>query len=692
MPALLNGLGKLQMGTGDFPEARQTFGAVAVAVTEPAARAEACFNAYRAALEERRYDEALKAVRQAADLDARRFLPFPLRRYSPQRILGAGGFGTAFHCRDEHFDEEVVVKTLHAADLARGLKEVFREANTLKKLSHPAIIGVRDAEYADPEGQGRPYLVMDYFPGETLSVLLQRGPLEPADVLAIARQVALGMQAAHERGILHRDLKPENVLARRNGSVWEVKVIDFGLALRQQTIETSQPVASMAATVLGGSVAGTIKYAPPQHMGELKDANGKRVPVGPYSDVYAFGKLCCYLLFKTTEPKTRHWSTVARELAELLEGCTEHELEHRTRDFAAVLKVLEALDPASEAAHRREKEETERRRREAEEQERNKVTLLRNDGLTKLHRMLRESLDRSQGKISKEDNTTVAEHCRRYHVSAEEARSVFKEVHKRWQDDHPAIVEPVAGQVITNSIGMKLVFVPRGSFWMGGEGGTPGTRQVEIAHDFYLGAHEVTQAQWKAVMGEYKNPSHFSRKGGGKDKVKDIADAELEQFPVEQVSWEDAQEFMKRLRGDSGWLYRLPMEAEWEYACRGGLHSKEESGFDFHFGQPTNDLSSEQANFNGTYPAGTAAKGKYLERTTKVGSYQPNRLGLYDMHGNVWEWCQDAYHVGWARVCRGGSWRASAWSCRSAFRDGVGPRVPFSHLGFRPALVPSGSK
>src|SRR5271157_3809075 len=121
-----------------------------------------------------------------------------------------------------------------------------------------------------------------------------------------------------------------------------------------------------------------------------------------------------------------------------------------------------------------------------------------------------------------------------------------------------------------------------------------------------------------------QNPSYFSRDGEGKDKVKDIKDEELKHFPVENVSWDDAQEFIKKLNEREkgrGYMYRLPSEAEWEYACRGGATSEEECSYHFYFAKPTNDLSSEQANFLGTSPVGNADKGKYLKRTTKVGSY-----------------------------------------------------------------------
>jgi len=236
---------------------------------------------------------------------------------------------------------------------------------------------------------------------------------------------------------------------------------------------------------------------------------------------------------------------------------------------------------------------------------------------------------------------------------------------------------------LTNSIGMEFVLVPRGSFWMGGRGGEPGEKQVEIAHEFYLGVYPVTQGQWQAVMGS--NPSWFSRTGGGKHKVKKIAAADLKQFPVENVSWEDAQEFIRKLnereKAPSGWVYRLPTEEEWEYACRGGARSQEECSFDFYLDQATNDLSSTQANFDGRYPAGSAAKGPFLGRTTKVGSYPPNRLGLYDLHGNVWEWTDSVEGSG--RVGRGGGFYNDGADCRAAIRSRDAPTDRYSRLGFR---------
>jgi formylglycine-generating enzyme required for sulfatase activity len=243
---------------------------------------------------------------------------------------------------------------------------------------------------------------------------------------------------------------------------------------------------------------------------------------------------------------------------------------------------------------------------------------------------------------------------------------------------------------------MKFVKVPKGTFWMGGgslEG--PPKKQVAIKEDFELAAYTVTQEQWEVVMGN--NPSFFSRKGDGKKFVKDIQDADLKCFPVELVSWNDVQDFLKKVnerQKAKGWLYRLPSEAEWEYACRGAATTKEECSFDFYFDKGTNDLSSREANFDGNYPQGKAEKGVWLKRTAKVGSYPPNKLGLYDMHGNVWQWCSDLYdEKDPDRVLRGGSWFVAAGVfCRAANRSWSAPSFGSIEVGFRLARVPSGGK
>jgi formylglycine-generating enzyme required for sulfatase activity len=187
-----------------------------------------------------------------------------------------------------------------------------------------------------------------------------------------------------------------------------------------------------------------------------------------------------------------------------------------------------------------------------------------------------------------------------------------------------------------NALGMEFALVPKGKGWLGGDGGKPGDKEVEFKEDFYLGVYEVTQEEWEKVMGT--NPSQFSRKGSVKNAVKDVSDQDLKRFPVDHVSRNAAQDFLARLNlqeKGTGWIYRLPTRDEWEYACRGGpMRDRFDGAFDFYLQKPTNELRPDQACI-------APPDKKPLERPCKVGSYPPNVLGLFDMHGNMCEWCHD---------------------------------------------------
>jgi len=250
-----------------------------------------------------------------------------------------------------------------------------------------------------------------------------------------------------------------------------------------------------------------------------------------------------------------------------------------------------------------------------------------------------------------------------------------------------------SARTLKNSIEMQFALIPAGEFEMG-EGSE--AHRVRISQPYYLGIHEVTQSQYERVMGT--NPSWFSKTGGGKDKVSGLDTSES---PVESVSWNDAHEFCRKLTalsGETGRRYRLPTEAEWEYACRAGTKTK------YHFGDV---LNGDKANVDGTYPEGTATKGPYLGRTTSVGRYGANAFGLYDMHGNVYEWCEDVYDEkayskrsglttdplvtsgSENRVLRGGSWCNSSRIARSAYRDRLTPGYRYNFSGFRVVCVGS---
>jgi serine/threonine protein kinase/formylglycine-generating enzyme required for sulfatase activity len=258
---------------------------------------------------------------------------------------------------------------------------------------------------------------------------------------------------------------------------------------------------------------------------------------------------------------------------------------------------------------------------------------------------------------------------------------------------------------INNSIGMEFKLVKPGKFLMGsppnerGHSDAEHQHEIEITRSFYMDAYLVTQEQYERVVGN--NPSMFSPTGTRKASVKGM---DTQQFPVESVSWFDAVEFCRWLserpeEKSKGRAYRLPTEAEWEYACRGGPFIKNPSP-PFYFGW---SLSSTQANFAGGAPFGNAPIGPYLFRTSKVGSYPSNSLGLYDFHGNVWQWCSDWYDPeyykksppkdpqgperGERRVGRGGFWYGHGIQCRAAIRYFQPPGFRADFFGFRVVLV-----
>ncbi|MEA5489063.1 MULTISPECIES: caspase, EACC1-associated type [Pseudanabaena] len=251
-----------------------------------------------------------------------------------------------------------------------------------------------------------------------------------------------------------------------------------------------------------------------------------------------------------------------------------------------------------------------------------------------------------------------------------------------------------------NGVNLDLVRIPAGGFMMGMPASERkialenakkynwtgleeyldwSTPQHEVkVPAFLLGKYAVTNAQWKAIMGTKPSESSDVKFQG-------------ENQPVIKVSWDDAKEFCKKLSEKIKKNVRLPSEAEWEYACRAGTTTA------FHFGET---ITPELVNYDGNYPYGDAPKGEYREKTVDVQSFSPNAWGLYQMHGNVWEWCEDIWHENYngaptdgsvwltggeqnKRALRGGSWDGNAFICRSAYRSGVNADYSDFNIGFR---------
>jgi serine/threonine protein kinase len=334
---------------GEHDAAERDSLAAAASLTDPPARAEAYHNAYQAALEKRDWAAALRHLKEACKLDSARYAPFPMHRYSPERILGAGGFGVAFLCQDANLKQAVVIKTLLLEDLSRDSDSLLKEARSLNELQHPAVVRLFDCDYADPATRSRPYLVMEHFEGATLEEYVRaNGPVKLEDFLSVARQSAEALQAAHAKGVLHRDVKPANILVRQDASGWQVRLIDFGLALKQSAA-TGRTAAS-GRSILGATIAGTLEYAAPEQMGR------SQVPPGPRSDVYSFSKTCCHALFGTTQPLRKHWAEIPPHLVDLLESGLSENPNERPADFSEVLKALQGSGGEEERDRRAERD------------------------------------------------------------------------------------------------------------------------------------------------------------------------------------------------------------------------------------------------------------------------------------------------------------------------------------------------
>ena len=230
-----------------------------------------------------------------------------------------------------------------------------------------------------------------------------------------------------------------------------------------------------------------------------------------------------------------------------------------------------------------------------------------------------------------------------------------------------------------NGVKLEMIAIPGGTFLMGSSENESERRDDESPQhqvtvpSFFMGKYPLTQAQYQAILGS--NPSYFKSNNR----------------PVERVIWDDAVTFCQKLNQKTGKNYRLPSEAEWEYACRAGTKTP------FSFGE---NINPDLVNYDGNYPYKSAPKGKYRKQTTDVGTFPPNAFGLYDMHGNVWEWCQDDWHKNYTnaptngsawnnqsvssyKLLRGGSWYSGAGYCRAADRFSNSRGYRYEDCGFR---------
>jgi len=526
-----------------------------------------------------------------------------------------------------------------------------------------------------------------------------------AKQVLIGRQIAEALAAAHDVGMVHRDIKPANIwLETRPDGEIRVKILDFGLV---RSVTDSQLTAT-------GGTLGTPAYMAPEQAGAVElDHRADLWSLG----VVLYRMATTKLPFKgenaldmlinvrtgTHRPVGERNPKLPARYAELIERLLRKKREDRPQNALEVARELKIIergltipinDPTELIVDVPPPPKSNRR-----------SVLIAGlvAGIVTLSAIAYSLSGRSVTPTSSIEPTVVERKAKPPLLTGSLSNADVLRLRKAWAEFDGVPLERTDD--LGGGISLDMVYIPPGTFHMGAsEAEIDATlkqypnferewfrdekqHSVTISKGFYLGKYEVTQEQYERLM--KMNPSHFSATGDGNDRVEG---RKTNRFPVEQVSWDDARTFIQKLNDlPSKHSYRLPREAEWEYASRAGAFGPDSPGF--HFAAPQDSLTADEANISATR--------KTLRRTEAVGSYKPNRFGLFDMHGNVFEWCEDFHHDDYygrspavdptgpsesvCRVLRGGSWNFPSRFCRSSYRQGVVPNEQNLNNGFRVA-------
>ena len=650
-------------------------------------------------------------------------------RYQIERELGHGGFGFTYLATQKGLNRKVAIKEFFMRDycerdantsqvslgtsgsremIERFRRKFIKEAQNIAMLNHANIIRIYDVF----EEHGTAYYVMEYLDRGSLRDLVnRRGKLSEQEALFYIKQIASALAYIHERRMNHLDVKPNNVLIDESNNA---VLIDFGLA--KQYDQEGQQTSTTPVGISHG-------YAP------LEQYQRGGVSVfSPASDIYSLGATLYFLLMGEAPPDANMVNdeglpplpeTLSANVVEAIEKAMHPRRKFRLQSVADFLKILDtASAPVVVAKKVEQKVVDESTQVDTEifvddnvsQDEIEKATAFQtfvdlfyrckkhmvtvctalvviiaacivdwgslftpsmpselDDDTDSLLAVATDTLNVTSGKQQVAQQTVVE-------VKKEEATSTLPQkqqsVFSSSKESEFSVVNKGSFKVFTvKGVTFKMVKVRGGTFLMGALPEQTGAADDERpAHsvtlsDYYIGETEVTQELWMAVMGT--NPSYFTGNT---------------QRPVEQVSWDDCQTFISKLNALTGENFRLPTEAQWEFAARGGYKSR---GYLYSGGNSLGEVAWYGENSG--------------NKTHAVKTKSPNELGLYDMSGNVYEWCQDWYRnyssapvtnptgpaSGDYRVYRGGGWVNIAMGCRAARRNYVTPSYRNYHLGVR---------
>ncbi|MBR5687349.1 MAG: SUMF1/EgtB/PvdO family nonheme iron enzyme [Prevotella sp.] len=586
-------------------------------------------------------------------------------RYRIERYLASGGFGNTYEAVDTKLGCRVAVKEFFLSQQStRGtdgcsvtvtspsarvlfehyLEKFKTEARRISQLRNNHIVRVSDLFDANDTS----YYVMDFVDGESLKKRIQNGgPLSAEEAVKTCRQVLDALEVIHRAGLYHLDVKPANIMLTAGD---EAVLIDFG---------ASKQIDSTGGVTLHSQMVFSPGYAPSEQM------DGKADRVGPWTDFYALGATLYAMLSGQTPPSPSDITDDGEDAFSFV-------------SWPSALKqaVLKMMFPSTKK--RPQNVEEVRALLEGKPAEKNPV----NSGETTiLPTPVNPAPNVGQKSEGRRNENPVHEND--LPVSRDDA---VVPARPNETSQETQIIGNKDRTFTVRGVSFKMIAVEGGTFMMGAtpEQGEDARQNEKPAHQvtldgFMIGETVVTQALWKAVMGN--NPSRF------KDDDR----------PVETVSWNDCQNFITQLNSMTGEHFRLPTEAEWEFAARGGNksnHTKYAGGSDIYSVGWFCENSKKSKSFIGRM---------FSEGSTQpVAMKDPNELGLYDMSGNVWEWCQDWYDkdyfskspvtnpyneiIAYYHVDRGGGWINDVGGCRVSSRDYFTPDYAFDALGLRLAL------
>lgn len=638
-------------------------------------------------------------------------------KYLIETKLGAGGMGQVFKAQHAGMGRTVAIKVIHTKNRldTQAIQRFDREVKAAARLIHPNVITVFDADHEN----GLHYMVMEYCEGKDLAALIsQQGTLGLKDAVDYITQAARGLQYAHEQGVIHRDIKPGNLLVNKSK---KVKVVDMGLA-RLQSLNEEEKVPMLTAT---NAIMGTFDFMSPEQGLSTRQADAR-------SDIYSLGASLYFLLTGKVmyEGETAFAKLIAHRekpvpklkltrpdipdaLETIYQKMVAKNVEDRYQTISEIIIDLASLIIAEEPDTINHTPSVNIKKSEL------RFTFKPAElGLTKVIKG-KETSKQEPFKFSYKHLTYISGTLsvliiviwlflpeKKKHVNPiqnripeitetrmnpQKSTSLKKAVSDiasiDFKKENLFLVAPFSeakAKEVQNSLAKKLgvavetkiplgngvdlemVLIPPGKFMMGSSL-TESNREInELLHEviiskpFYLGKYEVTQEQWVSIIS--KNPS-----------------ANLgPKLPVENISWNNCQEFITKLNKKTDGGFLLPSEAEWEFSCRAGTVSN------FYFG---NKIQPEDANFLESN----------IGKTSIATNYKPNAFGLHNMHGNLWEWCSDWYgdyivddiidplgpKTGDRRVLRGGSYGLPAYKHSSAMRGFKDPNLHNEFGGIR---------